>query len=144
MKGVLAMLDIVFCFDVDAPPPTVLAALTTTEGIRGFWTTCADVPSRVGETVEVGFAIASAPFDLRLERSDSSGVVWRTQTYPPHWVGTSVRWDVEPRGGGATVSFRHAGFAEPKEAGRVAFTWGRVMVALKRYAETGAPDPVFV
>jgi hypothetical protein len=32
---------------------------------------------------------------------------------------------------------------EGAEAGRVAYTWGQVVVALKHYAETGRPDPVF-
>jgi hypothetical protein len=54
-----------------------------------------------------------------------------------------VRWDVVARDGGSTVSFRHAGFADVDEAGRVAYTWGQIMVRLKQYAESGKPDPVF-
>jgi hypothetical protein len=63
--------------------------------------------------------------------------------HPTHWVGTTVRWDVEPSGAGATVNFRHAGFTDHEEAGRVAYTWGQIMVRLKAYAESGKPDPVF-
>ena len=137
------MPDVVFRFDVDAPPQTVLTALTTSDGIQGFWTSRAEVPAAVGGTLRLGFPIAPAPFDLRLERSDERTVVWRTETFPPHWVGTTVRWDVEQRDGGATVGFAHAGFGDAHEAGRVAYTWGQIMVQLKRYAETGRPDPVF-
>jgi hypothetical protein len=135
--------DVLFHFDVDASPQTVLAAVKTTAGIRGFWTSRADVPENVGEVVKVEFAIAPAPFDLRLEQSDDRTVVWRTETFPPHWVGTTIRWDVDAREGGATVGFCHAGFGDDEEAGRVAFTWGQIMVKLKEYAETGRPDPVF-
>jgi hypothetical protein len=104
----------------------------------------ASPPHRVvGGTVRVEFAIAPLPFDLRLEQSDEQTVVWRTETFPPHWVGTTVRWDVEPSDAGATVNFRHAGFTDNEEAGRVAYTWGQVMVRLKAYAESGRPDPVF-
>src|SRR5882762_1600970 len=67
----------------------------------------------------------------------------RTETFPPHWVGTTVRWDVDARDGGSTVAFRHAGFDDEEEAGRVAYTWGQIMTRLKEYAETGRPDPVF-
>lgn len=137
------MPDVLFRFDLDAPPETVLEALKTTDGIKGFWTSRADVPSEVGQTVKVEFAIAPAPFDLELEQSDDSTVVWRTQTFPPHWVGTTVRWDVEPREGGSTVSFRHAGFTDDVEAGMVAYTWGQIMVRLKEYAESGRPNPLF-
>jgi hypothetical protein len=135
--------DVLFRFDVDAAPEAVLAAVKTTEGIKGFWTSRADVPAEVGETVKVEFAIAPRPFDLRLEQSDERTVVWRTETFPPHWVGTTVRWDVEASDSGATVDFRHAGFGDDEEAGRVAYTWGQIMVRLKEYAETGIPNPVF-
>src|SRR5436309_12134145 len=137
------MTDVLFRFDVDAAPEAVLAALKTTEGIKGFWTSRADVPAEVGAAVKVEFAIAPQPFDLCLEQSDDRTVVWRTQTFPPHWVGTTVRWDVEPSETGSTVSFRHAGFADDADAGRVAYTWGQIMVRHKEYAETGRPNPVF-
>jgi hypothetical protein len=41
------------------------------------------------------------------------------------------------------VTFRHAGFADAGAAGSAAYTWGQIMVQLKRYAETGEADPVF-
>jgi hypothetical protein len=137
------MPDVVFRFDVDAEPQRVLDAVKTTEGIKGFWTSRADVPETVGEVVKVEFEIAPMPFDLRLEQSDERTVVWRPESFPPHWVGTTIRWDVEEREGGSTVSFRHAGFPDD-EVGSVAYTWGQIMVKLKQYAETGKPDPVFV
>ena len=137
------MTDVLFRFDVDAPPQKVLEAVKTSEGIKGFWTSRAEVPAEVGETLKVEFAIAPAPFDLRLEQSDESTVVWRTETFPPHWVGTTVRWEVEAREEGSTVSFRHAGFSDEEEAGRVAYTWGQIMVRLKQYTESGQANPVF-
>jgi uncharacterized protein YndB with AHSA1/START domain len=137
------MNDVLFRFDVDAPAEKVLDALKTTEGIKGFWTTTAEVPAGVGERLALGFAQAPLPFDLLLEQSDERTVAWRTETFPPHWVGTSIRWDVEPREGGSTVAFRHEGFADEEEVGRVAFTWGQTMTQLKAYAETGRAAPVF-
>jgi uncharacterized protein YndB with AHSA1/START domain len=135
--------DVLFRFDVDAAAGTVLEAITTTEGIKGFWTSRADVPGEVGGSLKLEFAAAPLPFDLRLEQSDEHTVVWRTETFPPHWVGTTVRWDVEPRDDGSTVSFRHAGFDADEEAGRVSYTWGQIMVQLKEYAESGRANPVF-
>lgn len=137
------MTDVLFRFDVDAAPESVLDAVKTTDGIKGFWTTRAEVPVEVGETLRLEFAQAPLPFDLTLEQSDERTVAWRTETFPPHWVGTSIRWDVEPRDGGSTVAFRHEGFEDEDEAGRVAFTWGQIMAQLKTYAETGKAAPVF-
>jgi hypothetical protein len=70
-------------------------------------------------------------------------VAWRTERFPPHWVGTTIRWDVEPRDDGSTVNFRHDGFTDDGHAGHAAFTWGQIMVQLKQYAESGRPAPVF-
>lgn len=137
------MTDVLFRFDIDAPPQSVLQAVKTTEGIKSFWTTSADVPSEVGETLKLGFSVAPAPFDLRLEQSDERTVCWRTETFPPHWVGTTVRWDVEAREQGSTVSFRHAGLKDDEETGRVSYTWGQIMTRLKEYVETGRANPVF-
>jgi len=71
-------------------------------------------------------------------------VVWPTETFPPHWVGTTIRWEVDEREGGSTVRFRHGSFGDDWETGAVAYTWGQIMVKLKQYVETGTPDPVFV
>jgi uncharacterized protein YndB with AHSA1/START domain len=136
--------DALFHFAVDAAPETVLRALTTTEGIKGFWTSVATVPAAVGETIEVEFAIASQPFDLLLEQADSTTVVWRPLTFPQHWVGTKIHWFVQPRDGVSTVAFRHGPFAGDGETGAVAYTWGQIMVRLKEYAESGVANPVFV
>ncbi len=137
------MADVLFRLDVDAPPERVIAALRTGEGIRSFWTARADVPESVGGTLRLEFDAAPAPFDLRLERADRGAVVWRTETFPPHWVGTQVEWQVESRDGGATISFRHAGFADEADAGRAAYTWGQIMTRLQQYAETGQASPLF-
>jgi hypothetical protein len=136
--------DVLFRFDVEAAPSAVLDAVKTAEGINGFWTSRAEVPGKVGETLKLEFATAPLPFDLRLEQSDERTVVWRTQTFPPHWIGSTIRWDVDAGDAGTTVSFRHEGFSDGDEPGRAAYTWGQIMVRLKQYAETGNPDPVFV
>jgi hypothetical protein len=137
------MPDVLFRFEVEADAKTVLGAVKTTDGIKGFWTSRAVVPAEVGQTLKLEFPIAPLPFDLRLDQSDESTVVWRAQTFPPHWTGTTIRWDVTASDAGSTVSFRHGGFADDAEAGRVAYTWGQIMVRLKKYAETGEADPVF-
>jgi hypothetical protein len=98
---------------------------------------------RNGETLKLGFAVAPLPFDLRLEQSDDRTVAWRTESFPPHWVGTTIRWDVEPRDDGSTVNFGHDGFSDDGHAGHAAFTWGQIMMQLKQYAESGRPAPVF-
>jgi uncharacterized protein YndB with AHSA1/START domain len=136
--------DVLFTFDVDAKPRAVRRALTTAEGITGFWTDEASVPAEVGKTLTLGFPDAPAPFDLVLAQSDDDVITWRTDTFPPQWVGTAIQWQISEGKQGSTVAFRHGTFADETEQGQVAYVWGQVMVQLKRYVETGVAAPVFV
>ena len=72
-----------------------------------------------------------------------SSVPASSLSFPPHWVGTTIRWEVTPRDGGSTVDFRHDGFAADDAVGEVAYTWGQIMVRLKEYAESATPNPLF-
>jgi uncharacterized protein YndB with AHSA1/START domain len=136
--------DVVFTFDVDARPETIRQALTTTEGITSFWTDEAEVPAEVGERLKLGFPDAPAAFDLVLTRSDDDVIGWRTESFPPQWIGTDIRWEISGSDKASTVAFRHGTFGDETEQGQVAYVWGQVMVQLKRYAETGVAAPVFV
>jgi uncharacterized protein YndB with AHSA1/START domain len=136
--------DVLFSFDVAASPEAVRRALTTTEGITSFWTDKADVPSKVGEALTLGFPDAPVPFDLVLAQSDDKMITWRTGSFPPQWVGTDIRWKISDGDGSSTIAFRHGTFADEKEEGQVAYVWGQVMVQLKSYVETGVAAPVFV
>src|SRR4029450_8091059 len=136
--------DVLFTFDVDATPDAVRRALTTSEGIASFWTDKADVPAEIGDTLNLGFPEAPAPFDLVLSQSDDKMITWRTATFPPQWVGTEVCWEISGGEETSTVAFRHGTFNDETEQGRVAYVWGQVMVQLKRYLETGVAAPGFV
>jgi hypothetical protein len=136
--------DVLFAFDVVATSDLVRRVLTTTEGIASFRTDQADIPAEVGETLKLGFPDAPLPFDLLLAQSDDKVIIWRTATFPPHWVGTDIRWEISGGDKTSTVTFRHGTFADETEEGRVAYVWGQVMVQLKRYLETGVAAPVFV
>ena len=136
--------DVLFTFDVDAARVAVRRALTTSEGIASFWTDKAEVPSEVGEMLTLGFPDAPALFDLVLTQADDEMISWSTATFPPQWVGTTIRWEISGGDEASTISFSHGAFSDETEEGRVAYVWGQVMVQLKRYVETGVAGPVFV
>ena len=56
------MPDILFQFDSSADRTALLEALTTHEGITGWWTDRAEVPSATGEDLVLTFDAAPAPF----------------------------------------------------------------------------------
>ncbi len=95
---------------VDAPPERVLAALTTAEGIAGWWTPDVTGSVRAGGEFTVGFGGRRSA--LHVDHVDPGLVVWTCTASEifDEWVGTSVWFALRPRaGGGTTVAFRHAG-----------------------------------
>ena len=60
------MPDILMQFDVGAEPAAVFDALTTEQGLAGWWSTRAEVPSAVGQLVKVSFPDAPMTWDLRI------------------------------------------------------------------------------
>ena len=59
------------------------------------------------------------------------------------WVGTTVRFGIEPLGENRTrLNFRHAGLVESMECyGSCSNIWGYYLQSLKRLCETGKGDP---
>jgi len=82
--------DVLFAFDVNAKPETIHRALTTAEGVAGFWTEDANVPAEVGKTLTLRLPDAPGAFDLVLTQSDDDVISWRTKSFPPQWVGTDI------------------------------------------------------
>jgi uncharacterized protein YndB with AHSA1/START domain len=139
------MARIVFELEVDAPAKEIAEALTTQQGIAGWWTDDVSFPSGAGATMTLGFPIAPLPFQLRVDEADEQQVAWTSiGEFPPHWAGTRVVWTLAPAGESTTVHFVHDGWASDEGPfGSSALTWGRLMDTLKRFAETGTPAPLF-
>ena len=133
--------------DVASDAQTIYEAITTKAGEAAFWTSDCDIEPVVGSTARFGFP--GAPVDLRMridELSDGERVRWSCLGDFPHWAGTKVTWTLSPApsGSGTAVAFNHDGWASDypdDDYARVNYTWGRIVGALKAYAESGNPAP---
>ena len=133
--------------DIDADAATIFTAITTRDGLAGFWTSDCDAQAALGTVSRFGFP--EAPIDLRMrvdELSPGSSVSWTCVGDFPHLAGTTVTWAIAPAASrpGSTVSFRQDGWGDDYpdvDYARVNYTWGRIVGALKGYAESGTPDP---
>ena len=139
------MARIVFELEIDAPARQVADALTTQQGIAGWWTDDVTLPDGAGATMTLGFPVAPLPFRLRVDEADERRVAWSSVgDFPPHWVGTQVIWTLTPTQEATTVHFAHDGWAsDDGPFASSALTWGRLMDSLRRYAETGTTAPLF-
>jgi uncharacterized protein YndB with AHSA1/START domain len=121
----------------------VYEALTTIEGLSGWWATDTKGQTEIGGTLE--FRFEPGGFDmLVLELDPGKRVLWEVTDGPAEWIGTTVRWELKQSGDYAIVLFAHEGWKEPVEFMHHCSTkWATFLVSLKQLVETGtgAPEP---
>jgi uncharacterized protein YndB with AHSA1/START domain len=121
----------------------VYAALTTLEGLSGWWATDTKGQPEVGGILE--FRFEPGGMDMKvLELNPAQSVLWKVIDGPAEWIGTTVRWNLKQEGDYAIVLFAHEGWREPVEFMYHCSTkWATFLVSLKQLVETGtgAPEP---
>jgi uncharacterized protein YndB with AHSA1/START domain len=136
---------------VNASPETIFAALTESAGLAAFWTGDSQAEPVVGSVAHLGFPSGSR-LELRVEALQAGRrVVWtplNDVVTGPHWVGTSVTWDLRRTDSGSTEVLLQqdhwpAAVTQTELAGRT-YVWAQVLRTLKGYAETGTPQPYFL
>ena len=140
------MPDIAMQIDVAADATTVYRALTTVDGIAGWWNTKNETSGNVGDLNRYWFPDAPMSWDMRVvETIDGNLVGWHCEGGPPPWIGTDVRWTLEPAPeAGTRIVFDHRGFGAVDEKFRVVtLGWAQMLLRLKEYADTGKPVPFF-
>lgn len=130
----------------DATPDQVYAALTTLDGLSGWWAEKTTGSTEVGGVI--AFRFSAGGFDMKVTEADPGRRVgWEVVDGPEEWIGTTVTWELrrEPRDGDFTiVLFRHEGWREPVEfMSHCSTKWATFLMSLKQLVETGegAPDP---
>jgi len=132
---------------IAATPTRILEALTTKEGIKGWWTL--DVacdsekkqatyrfPQKAGGAMEVTFQLLSA---------DAAGLVMKcvAQNNNPDWLNTTLAFKLVPDGTAVTrVDLSHAGYPAKNELHAMCVKgWAHYLRSLKSYIETGTGEP---
>jgi uncharacterized protein YndB with AHSA1/START domain len=129
---------------VDAP--AAYAALTTQDGITGWWTSRAAVPgASVGDVLKMSFPEAPVTWDMRIAKAGAPIVVeWECVGGPPGWEQTRIVWSIEPTGAGVVLRLDHTGFAAVDDMFRIVTVgWAQMLLSLKAYLESGIRKPFF-
>ncbi|WP_116953594.1 SRPBCC family protein [Jiangella endophytica] len=137
------MVDILHRVGTTASPEAVYTALTTIDGLAGWWTE---------KTTEAGDDVIRFRFDRPqgedgfdmsvLETVPGKLVHWEVVAGPEEWVGTHVRFELKQEDGYTVVLFRHEGWREPVEFMYHCSTkWATFLMSLKELTETGAGRP---
>jgi len=121
----------------------VYKALTTVEGLAGWWTNNTRGESKVGGVLQ--FRFHAGGIDMRvLELHPGKRVLWQVIDGPTEWIGTKVSFELKQEGDWTIVLFKHQGWKEPVEFMHHCSTkWGVFLLSLKSLLETGkgAPHP---
>jgi uncharacterized protein YndB with AHSA1/START domain len=126
-------------------PEKVYDALTTVDGLAGWWTDATTGDGEKGGVLEFRFPPVGG-FDMEVvETTPSSRVTWKVVDGPAEWVGTTIDWELRQQDDDWTiVLFRHAGWSEPVEfMHHCSSKWGTYLMSMKQLVETGegAPAP---
>lgn len=142
------MPDILHRVGVKASLEDTYKALTTREGLAGWWTTNTKGESKVGGVITFRFiadGVDIGGFDMKvLELTPASRVLWEVVDGPQEWIGTKISWELKQEGDYAILLFKHQDWKEPVEFMHHCSTkWAIFLMSLKSLLETGkgAPDP---
>ena len=138
-------------FVAEANPATVYAALTTTEGLSGWWSQDCDIESDVGGTLRFRFGANCKTMRIEESLPDHS-VRWRCTacfmaadhlTRRNEWIDTEMVFRLTSQGQGRTrVDFEHIGLVPALECfGMCSKGWDYFMPSLLAYVETGVGTP---
>ena len=133
------MPDILHRVGVAARPDRVYQALTTIEGLRGWWVSDTQGEAGKGGTIDFGFCRMQV-----LEAVPGERVRWRCVDGPPEWVGTEVSFALSWRDDQTFVLFQHARWKEPVEFMHHCSTkWAVFLLSLRDLLEKskGSPAP---
>lgn len=135
------MVDILHRIGVTSTPEKVYAALTTVDGLAGWWTEDTRGDSDPGGVLQFDFEPGGIEMKV-LETAPRDLVVWEVVGGPAEWIGTQVRFELKQEGDFTIVLFRHEGWQEPVEFMYHCSTkWAYHLLSLKSGLEGGQYSP---
>lgn len=134
------MPDIMHQISFEAAPEKVFAALTTTEGVRVWWTADADLDGEVGGGGAFRFYGGSKVTRIHIdELVPPRRVAWTVvDSFRPEWVGTTITFDLRSSESGTELLFAQRGYPEADENYAVCTTgWGIYFNRLQQHLGAG-------
>jgi len=140
------MYKILHVFEIRTPASKVYNAISTIEGLSGWWTKDTTGDPAVGGEIRFGFGEYCNIMKVS-ELLDNKFVKWEvlSSTFPSgnEWKETIITFTLEENEKGVTeVTFEHSNWREATEFfGVCNFHWGVSLVSLKLLCATGSGAP---
>lgn len=141
------MPDIVHRIGIKAPAERVYEAVTTAQGVAGWWTRDTTGTAGVGGEVNARFLhpdgteIGGMDFEMTgLEPNREAR--WRFTEGPPEWIGTEATFQLAEDGEMTILIFGHRNWKEPVEfMAHCSMKWAVFLLSLRELVETGKGRP---
>ena len=136
------MYDILHRVGIKASPRSVYDALTTCEGLSGWWTTTTEGDGAAGGILQFRFGPRGG-FDIRVLALDpGKSVLWQVVDGPNDWIDTRISFELRMDDDYTIVMFKHRDWRKPSEFMHHCSTkWATFLMSLKSMLETGRAAP---
>ena len=140
--GVAVMAEINHRVGIAGSVEAVYAALTTDDGLAGWWTHDTRGAGATGSIIHFRFNGGGPDFEV-IELQPGKCVRWRyAGNEPDAWEGTEVRFQLEPEDGQVIVRFSHTGWPAVTDfLAHCSTKWAVFLLSLKNMIETGQGQP---
>lgn len=141
------MVDIVHRVGIKAPISKVYAALSTIDGLAGWWTTATTGTSASGGRIAFRFHTESGDeiggFDMKVtELVPDQTVGWVVAVGPAEWEGTEIKFRLSRQDDFTIVMFSHRKWREEVEfMAHCSTKWATFLLSLRDFVETGTGRP---
>ncbi len=139
--------DIIHRVGIKAPASKVYEAISTVDGIAGWWTKDTSGTSQIGKKIVVRFFSPDqkelGAMTMEVKALDAGKrVQWTFVEGPEEWIGTDATFDLQQEGDYTIVLFGHRNWREAVEfTAHCSMKWAIFMLSLKELIETGKGKP---
>ncbi|CAI4029738.1 Polyketide cyclase [Nitrospira tepida] len=141
------MADIIHRVGIKAGPDKVFRALSTIDGLAGWWTTDTSGVADVGKIISFQFRDPNGKtiggFDMEVVKQEpAKKVQWKCVKGPEEWIGTDITFDLKQENDFTIVLFGHRKWKESSEfTAHCSTKWAVFLISLKELVETGKGRP---
>lgn len=126
---------------IKAPSETVYHALTTEEGLSGWWAKQTTARPEIGFLNTFTFGTFVNKMKVA-ELTPREKVAWTCVESIDEWAGTFISFALEDKGEKTLVRFTHGGWKGITDMfAACTYDWARFMTSLKSLCETGTGQP---
>ena len=140
------MKTIIHTLHIHASPETVYGALTTEEGLIGWWSTKATVNPGEGGVIEFIFVADFHPHMQQTKLTNAKLVEWRCVAGHSNWQDNIFTFALRDVDGETSLRFvqEYVHELDDETYGTYNFNWGYYLNSLKTLCEDGTGKPFVV